>query len=61
MTWGTERNANAPTELGECGVIWGTERNANASPELGECGGHFEAPAYEEPEELNGRPHATFP
>ena len=32
----------------------GIKRNANAQTELGECGGHFEAPAYEELEELDG-------
>ena len=27
--------------------------------ELGECGGHFWAPAYGEPEELNGCQHVN--
>ncbi len=59
MMWGTERKASTPPELGECGVRWGTEREARTPPELGECGGHFWAPAYEEPEELNARHHAA--
>jgi hypothetical protein len=35
-------------------MTWCTERIANAQTELGECGGHFEAPAYEELEDLDG-------
>ena len=35
-------------------MMCGSERFATTKTELGECGGDFEAPAYKEPNEVNG-------